>query len=92
MRRAAVPIPINIAEGYEKGSAKDSIRFYRIAKGSSGELRTQLRLCLRAGELPKEEGERLIDGCLLVSRCLGGFIRHLEERGKEEGGKGGIKD
>jgi four helix bundle protein len=81
MRRAAVSIPSNIAEGYEKGSARDSIKFYRIAKGSGGELRTQLKLCLRANEMPREEAERLIAGCYLVSRSLGGFIRHLEERG-----------
>jgi four helix bundle protein len=83
MRRAAVSIPSNIAEGYEKGSARDSIKFYRIAKGSSGELRTQLKLCLRANEMPRGEAERLIDGCFLVSRSLGGFIRHLEARERE---------
>jgi four helix bundle protein len=85
MRRAAVSIPSNIAEGYEKGSARDSMRFYRIAKGSSGELRTQLRLCQRAGELPNDLCEELIAGCMMISRCLGGFIRYLEKR--ERGGE-----
>ncbi len=41
IRRAAVSIPSNIAEGYEKGTFRDSIKFYYIAKGSAGVLSTQ---------------------------------------------------
>ena len=41
MTRAAVSIPSNIAEGYERGTNKDFIRFLNIAQGSAAELRTQ---------------------------------------------------
>ena len=80
MRRAAVSIPSNIAEGYEKGSARDSIKFYRIAKGSAGELRTQLVLCKMAGDLPDAVIDELMARSLSVSRSLGGFIRNLQDR------------
>ena len=80
MRRAAVSIPSNIAEGYEKGSARDSIKFYRIAKGSAGELRTQLLLCKMGGDLPPELCDELLERANSVSRSLGGFIRHLQAR------------
>jgi len=42
MRRAAVSIPSNIAEGRERGTKKDYLQFLRIAKGSSAELETQI--------------------------------------------------
>ena len=80
MRRAAVSIPSNIAEGYEKGSAKDSVKFYRIAKGSAGELRTQLLLCKMAGDLPPATCDDLLEAAVSVSRSLGGFIRYLRTR------------
>ena len=80
MRRAAVSIPSNIAEGYEKGSARDSVKFYRIAKGSAGELRTQLLLCKMADDLPLGICEELLGAAVSVSRSLGGFIRHLQSR------------
>ena len=49
MTRAAVSIPSNIAEGYERGSDKDFVRFLRIAQGSSAELRTQLYIAQKIG-------------------------------------------
>lgn len=80
MRRAAVSIPSNIAEGYEKGSAKDSVKFCRIAKGSAGEPRTQLLLSKMAGDLPPGICDELLEAAVSVSRSLGGFIRHLQSR------------
>ena len=85
IRRAAVSIPSNIAEGYEKGSAKDSVKFYRIAKGSAGELRTQLLLCQMNKDLPELRCRELLEGAIFVSRSLGGFIRHLQNRESPSG-------
>jgi len=42
LRRAAISIPSNISEGFEKGSQRDFIRYLLIARGSAGEIRTQL--------------------------------------------------
>ena len=45
MRRSVVSIPSNIAEGYERNSTKDYLRFLSIANGSKAELMTQLEIC-----------------------------------------------
>jgi four helix bundle protein len=47
MRRSAVSVPSNIAEGDERDTDKDAIRFFYIAKGSLAELRTQLEIAYR---------------------------------------------
>ena len=47
MKRAAISIPSNIAEGQERGTTKDFIKFLYIAKGSKAELETQLMICVR---------------------------------------------
>ena len=57
MKRAAVSIPSNIAEGQERGTAKDFVKFLYIAKGSKGELETQLMICARLGYLTQPQLE-----------------------------------
>ncbi|MEK7796624.1 MAG: four helix bundle protein, partial [Pseudomonadota bacterium] len=47
--RSGLSVPSNIAEGYERDSDRELARFLRIAKGSCGELRTQLYIGLEAG-------------------------------------------
>ena len=49
MRRAVVSIPSNIAEGNQRKSTRDNIRFLNIARGSLGELEMQIMLCERLG-------------------------------------------
>ena len=58
-RRAAVSVASNIAEGKERETVSEFIRFLYIAKGSAGELRTQLQIAKEVGYLEKEEFERL---------------------------------
>ena len=55
MRRAAVSIPSNIAEGYGRISHKEYAHFLSIAKGSASELTTQLELCVMIGYLTNED-------------------------------------
>ena len=59
MRRAAVSIPSNIAEGAGRGSNKEFVRFLDIACGSAFELETQLILCLDLDFLPEAEFRNL---------------------------------
>ena len=77
IRRAAVSIPSNIAEGYERESDSEFKRFLFIAKGSCGELRTQLYIAQALGYLTKPEAEPLINECLEISSMLNGLINHL---------------
>ncbi len=78
MRRAAVSIPSNIAEGFGRESTTELIRFLRVSRGSLFELRTQLRLSvdltlIAADAVPTE----LLDE---TDRVLQGLIRSLEIR------------
>ncbi len=76
--RSALSVPSNIAEGYERDSAKEFSRFLRIAKGSCGELRTQLYIGIEAGFLDKSLALTLIQEATEISRMIQGLIRRYE--------------
>jgi len=76
IRRSALSVPSNIAEGTERGSDKDSIRFLYYAKGSTGELLTQIKLGVRFGYIGQNKGNQLESECYQVSKMLVGLIKH----------------
>lgn len=78
MTRASISIPSNIAEGQERDYPKDFIRFLRIAKGSCGELRTQLYLALKSHELPELKAKTYIQETKEISSMLQGLIRSIK--------------
>ncbi|MBN8823348.1 MULTISPECIES: four helix bundle protein [unclassified Spirosoma] len=80
MRRCSVSVPSNIAEGFERNSNKEFIRFLRISKGSSGELRTQLYIAIGVGLLDEESGKELINQSRLISRMLQSLIKTRLEK------------
>jgi four helix bundle protein len=80
MRRAAVSIPSNIAEGRARSSDKDFIRFLLIARGSCAELDTQILLSEARGYLTKEKRDKVCSLCVEVSRCLTGLIESLKQK------------
>jgi len=77
--RSALSVPSNIAEGYERNSRKEYLQFLRIAKGSCGELRTQLYIGARTGMLDPELSEELIRESCEISKMLGGLISTLRK-------------
>jgi len=77
IRRAAVAIPSNIAEGYERGTPAEFRRFAQIAKGSCGELRTQIYLAQALGYISKSDSSDIIKECMEISAMLQGLIRQL---------------
>ncbi len=75
MNRAAVSIPSNIAEGAERDSEREFIRFLHIAKGSAAELRTQLYIAEKTGILSPEMTLSLIKELKEISAMLHGLIK-----------------
>ena len=78
IHRAAVSIPCNLAEGVERNSQAEFKNFLGVAKGSAGELRTQIILAQQLGYLENEDFERLMEASIRVSQMLGGLIRSIE--------------
>jgi len=77
MTRAAVSIPSNIAEGHERRTSKEYSQFLTIAKGSAGELRTQLYIAAEIGILEKQEALSFIKELREISSMLQGIISKL---------------
>jgi four helix bundle protein len=70
MRRAAVSIPSNIAEGEELGSNRQSIRHFNISKGSSAELLTQSIIALEISYLTSEQHNHIEQESVAISKML----------------------
>jgi len=77
MRRCAVSIPSNIAEGYGRNSTSDYVRFLRIATGSLYELQTQMEIAFKLEYLNKANFGRLYESSREVERMLSSLSRKL---------------
>ena len=78
MRRAAISIASNIAEGAERDSKKEYIRFLHIAKGSAGELRTQLYIANKVKLIKSKERQQLCTELIEISKMLHGLIKSIK--------------
>lgn len=79
IRRAAVSIMSNIAEGFERGAKNEFVQFLYIAKGSSGEIRAQLHVARDQNYIDEADYLRLLDRARRVSGMLSNFIGHLQQ-------------
>ncbi len=75
MRRAAVSISSNIAEGSSRESKKDFARFLQIAYGSVMELVSQLHIAQRQDFISKEDARKLYLNCQEIARMISGLKR-----------------
>ena len=80
MQRAAVSIPSNVAEGAERDSDKDFARFLRYAKGSCGELRTQLYISKRIQQDTPPTTDSMIKTTKEISAMLQALINSLQRK------------
>lgn len=78
MRDAAFSIPSNIAEGYERKTAKDKIRFFGYSKGSASELKTQIEISGAAGLINENRSQEIIKSLTHINAMLARLIKYYE--------------
>jgi four helix bundle protein len=81
IRRSAISIPSNLAEGAARAGEKEFLQFAHIARGSASELETQLLLAERIGFLPNPKSQELLSKLTSIKQLINGLIRSL--KGKE---------
>jgi four helix bundle protein len=79
IRRSALSITSNIAEGFERGGNKEFIQFLAISKGSCGELRDQLYAALDEQYISADQFETLCKQAVEISRMISGLISYLKQ-------------
>jgi four helix bundle protein len=77
--RAATSTMSNIAEGFERGTRKEFIQFLNVAKGSNGEVRSQLYVALDQEYIDEKAFNELRGLALALSRRLAKFISYLQK-------------
>ena len=75
LRRAALSVPSNIAEGYERRAEKDTERFYLIAKGSCAEVLTQIKVAQFAELMTQQEAASVLAQCEEILRLIAGVLK-----------------
>jgi four helix bundle protein len=75
--RTALSIPSNIAEGAERNSRREFVRFLAYAKGSAGELRTQIYVAMQIGAIDNVAGNALVDETKRISGMLHNLAQSL---------------
>jgi four helix bundle protein len=81
IRRAAVSVPSNIAEGFERNGTAEFVQFLAVAKGSVGEVITQLYVASDQGYLPHNELDRLVALATETGRRIGALMKYLRASG-----------
>jgi len=80
IRRSAVSIPANIAEGYGRSHRGDYLRYLSVANGSLKELETEMLIAGELGYVPPEEASRFCERAEELGRMLGSLRRSLSDR------------
>ena len=81
IRRAAVSVMSNIAEGYERNGNREFLQFLSQAKGSIGEIKAQLYVAMDVGLISNIDFERLFNDATKVGQLIGGLMKYLTESG-----------
>lgn len=74
--RSAISISSNVAEGFERNSNKQFVQYLQYAKGSCGELRSQLYICSETGLLNHDQAESFRKEVIEISKMIQGLIKH----------------
>lgn len=79
IRRAAISVMSNIAEGFERGGNQEFVQFLYVAKASCGEVRSQLYVALDQGYATTDECEKLLQLFMRLSGMIANLIAYLRE-------------
>jgi four helix bundle protein len=77
--RASVSIMSNIAEGFERDGDKEFVNFLSIAKGSAGEVRSQLYVALDQKYITQDEFDRIFEKAVECGRVISGLMKYLKQ-------------
>jgi four helix bundle protein len=80
MRRSAISIPSNIAEGCGRASSRESIQFLNIARGSAYELETQVYLSFDLGYISEQDANTVIGEITDCKKLINGFINFYKKK------------
>ncbi len=78
IRRAAVSVMSNIAEGFERGGDKEFLQFLSLAKGSCGEVRAQLYAALDQTYINDAQFQELVEKTVRINRLIAGLMKYLQ--------------
>ena len=82
IRRASTSVSNNIAEGFEYGNNKQFARFLRIAKGSLGEVRSQIVVLKRLNYISEEDYQNIYGECKSISKQIYSLINYLDSHSR----------
>jgi four helix bundle protein len=85
LRRAAVSVTANLAEGYGRFGYQENVQFCRQARGSIYELRDHIITCTDESFISKDDGSRLDAGLQRVAMILNGYLRATLARERPDG-------
>ena len=81
IRRAAVSVMSNIAEGFGRGGAREFVQFLTVARGSASEVSAQLYVALDQGYVVQQDYRRLQEQATRTGSVLSGLVRYLRTAG-----------
>jgi len=80
IRKAAISITSNIAEGFERYSPKEFQQYLSIARGSAAEVRSQIQIAEALGYITRIQAQEIINLCNEIGRILAGLRKSLERK------------
>lgn len=81
IRRAAVSVMSNIAEGFERGGTSEFIQFLAVAKGSVGEIEAQTYVAIDQNYITDEESQAILALATSVKKLIAGLMNYLRQSG-----------